>query len=73
MVEIDESKFGKRKFNRGHRVEGCWVLGGVERTEERRLFVITVPDRSAVTLLDAIKEHVREGNVIVTDLWKGYS
>jgi hypothetical protein len=26
-VEIDESKFGKRKHNRGHRVEGVWVVG----------------------------------------------
>ena len=23
IVEIDESKFGKRKYHRGHRVEGC--------------------------------------------------
>jgi transposase-like protein len=71
-VEIDESKFGKRKFNRGHRVEGCWVLGGVERTTERRMFVITVSDRRAITLLSAIKTHVREGSIILTDLWKGY-
>ena len=30
-VEIDESKFGKRKHWRGHHVEGAWVFGGVER------------------------------------------
>jgi transposase-like protein len=73
VVEIDESKFGKRKYNRGHRVEGCWVLGGVERTEERKLFVLTVNDRSAETLLQAITTHVKSGSIIYTDLWKGYS
>ena len=24
-VQIDESKFGKRKYHKGHRVEGQWV------------------------------------------------
>jgi transposase-like protein len=72
IVELDESKFGKRKYNRGHRVEGCWVLGGVERTESRKIFVKVVPDRSAATLLAVISDHVREGSIILTDLWKGY-
>lgn len=26
-VEIDESKFGRRKYNRGHRVEGQYTGG----------------------------------------------
>ena len=29
IVEIDESKFVKRKYHKGLRVEGAWVLGGV--------------------------------------------
>ena len=29
-VQIDESKFGKRKYHRGHKVEGQWVFGGIE-------------------------------------------
>ena len=30
VVQIDESKVGKRKYHRGHRVEGQWVFGGIE-------------------------------------------
>ena len=30
-VEIDESKYGRRKFHKGHPVKGQWVFGGVER------------------------------------------
>ena len=29
-VEIDESKFGKKTYNRGRQVEGHWVFGGTE-------------------------------------------
>ncbi len=26
IVEIDETKFGKRKYNHGHHVNGSWVI-----------------------------------------------
>jgi len=71
-VEIDESKFGKRKYHRGHRVEGAWVVGGVERTEERRCFLVVVQDRSQETLLQLIKDNVAPGSIVHTDYWKGY-
>ncbi|KAG0776073.1 hypothetical protein G6F16_013929 [Rhizopus arrhizus] len=41
IVEIDESKFGKRKYNKGKRVDGVWVVRGVERTPERKVFLLT--------------------------------
>eukprot|EP00731_Ephydatia_muelleri_P001930 Em0001g1930a len=50
VVEIDESKFGKRKYNRGRRREGQWVLGGVERGSDE-VFMHIVPSRDAATLL----------------------
>ena len=31
IVEIDEAKFGKWKYNRGRVVDGNWVLGGIYR------------------------------------------
>ena len=30
VVQIDESKFGKHKYHRGHHVEGQWVLCGIK-------------------------------------------
>jgi transposase-like protein len=72
IVEIDESKFGKRKYNKGHKVEGVWVLGLVERTGEKRIKLITLKDRSKITLIKLIKKHVHRESIIFTDGWKGY-
>jgi hypothetical protein len=44
LLKIDETKFGKRKYNRGHHVVGFGVLGGVERTPERKFFAVKVED-----------------------------
>src|SRR5271170_1526228 len=71
-VEIDETKLGKRKYNRGHRVEGVWVLAGVERTPERKVFLVPVENRDQETLLTTIARHVHPGSIVLTDLWRGY-
>lgn len=72
VVEIDESKFGKRKYHRGHRVEGCWVFGGVER-ESGRAFMIPVKKRSAAYLIPIIRHFVAPGTTIISDCWRAYS
>jgi len=73
VVELDESKIGKRKYNRGHRVDGIWVVGGIERISERRVFVVPVENRNKVTLNAIIQAHVNMGSIVHTDLWKGYN
>jgi hypothetical protein len=72
-VGIDESKFEKRKHNRGHHVEGVWGIGRVEKIEERRLFVIPVKNRNTETITSIIERHVLPGSIIRADLWRGYS
>jgi len=68
-VEIDESKFGRRKYHRGHRVEGQWVFGGVER-ETGKCFLIPVERRDKETLLAAIKNWILPETLIISDCWK---
>lgn len=97
-IQIDESKLGKRKFNRGRHVEGIWVLGMVEAlipenpnhrtyqytdvvtgiTETRYHFeagnrvFITVPNRTAATLLPIIYRFCKPQTVIRSDGWRAY-
>ncbi|KCZ75276.1 hypothetical protein H311_03749, partial [Anncaliia algerae PRA109] len=66
IVQLDESKFGKRKYNKGHAVEGVWLFGGVEETVERKFFAISVPNRNSKTLTRLILKHVLPGSIIVT-------
>lgn len=72
VVEIDESKFGKRKYNRGRRVDGCWVLGGIDRTTRQTFFQI-VPDRTKETLLPILLENIYPDSIVVSDCWRSYS
>ena len=70
-VQIDESKIGKRKYYRGHRVEGQWVFGGIEE-ESRGCFIVAVEKRDEATLLPLIKQWIAPGTTIVSDCWKAY-
>ena len=71
-AEIDEAKFGKRKFNQGRRIEGTWVFGCFER-ETKEIFMVTVPDRSKETLIGFLKTWVLPGTHIISDGWAAYS
>ena len=57
-VEIDESKFGQRKYNHGWWQEGHWVFGGVERITGRA-FMVEVVQRDAATLIPIIQSDLK--------------
>ena len=63
VVQIDEIKFGKRKYNRGRRVDGCWVFGGVEHDTDKSFFVI-VEDRAADILIPLIQKFILPGPLL---------
>ena len=72
-VEIDESKFGKRKYHKGHKVERQWVFGGHEKYNKKQIFMIPVCNRKESTLIPIIKKWIKPGSIIHSDCWKAYS
>ena len=81
IVQIDETKFGKRKYNRGHRVEGNWVFGGVEyiydpsnfRFCAGKTFCVVVPRRDTQTLFPIIAQWIRPGTLVWSDAFTPYA
>ena len=71
IVEIDESLFGKRKYNRGHRVHGVWIFGGIDRTTGE-MFALPVEKRNAAALTLIIKHFIKPGTTIHSDMWAAY-
>ncbi|CAF1582719.1 unnamed protein product, partial [Didymodactylos carnosus] len=58
IVEIDESSWTKRKYNRGRAIGNQWVFGGTDR-DTGECFAVTVDRRDATTLLPIIQQYVR--------------
>ena len=79
-VEIDETKVGKRKYNRGRMVEGSWIFGMIDiGTQESRksegdyrLEICQDNKRDEETLIPYIQKHVKPGTTIHSDCWKAY-
>lgn len=71
-VEIDESKFGKRKYYKGHQVEGQWIFGGRESKDKSKIFMVPVADRKKETLEKLIRKYIKPGSIIHSDCWKAY-
>ncbi|KYN03583.1 hypothetical protein ALC62_05568 [Cyphomyrmex costatus] len=71
IVEVDEAKFGRRKYNRGRVVEGHWVFGGIDR-QSKKIFLVAVQDRTQETLLKCIKDWILPESTIISDCWKSY-
>ncbi|XP_050519129.1 uncharacterized protein LOC126893204 [Diabrotica virgifera virgifera] len=54
LIELDEAKFGKRKYNVRRIVDGVWVWGAIDRNS-KKFFLVPVEKRDRDTLLGVIK------------------
>ena len=74
VVEVDEAKICRRKYNTGRLVDGTWIFGIVERgTNSRKCALIPVQSRDEETLTAEIKKLIAPGTVVISDYWKAYS
>lgn len=71
IVEIDEAKFGRRKYNRGRKIDGKWVFGGVQLGTPN-IFLEVVDARDQETLMEVIHRRILPGTTIISDGWKSY-
>uniref|UniRef100_A0A915CP57 ISXO2-like transposase domain-containing protein n=1 Tax=Ditylenchus dipsaci TaxID=166011 RepID=A0A915CP57_9BILA len=71
VVESDESKFGKRNYNRGHYVQGSWVFGGIYRLTGS-VFMVQVEKRDRDTLLPLCQRWIKKDSIIIADCWRAY-
>lgn len=69
-MQIDESKFGKRKYHCGHHEQGQWVFVGVEH-ESRNCYMVVV-DKQETTFLPIIRAWIKPCTPIISDCWKAY-
>ena len=72
-MEIDESKFSKRKFHWRNKVGGVWVIGMVELINQRRVVFEVVEKREWLSLYSLIEKYVVKESIIYTDKWKGHN
>jgi hypothetical protein len=72
IVEIDESKFRKRKYHRGARRERQWIFGGVEQDNVDHMFLEIVTYHTKETLNFSIHKYIEPGTTIISDCWSAY-
>ncbi|OWZ15070.1 LOW QUALITY PROTEIN: hypothetical protein PHMEG_00011355 [Phytophthora megakarya] len=70
VVEIDETSMKKKQ--KYHRHPDFWVFGGVDRTTKKWFARVVYEDRTKPTLPKCIKECIKPGTLIMSDMFKSY-
>lgn len=70
VVEIQEAKFGKRKYNKGRITQGIWIFGDIARGTNKCVVLAHVATREHSELLPIIRTHIIPGTTVISDCWK---
>lgn len=73
-VQVDESAYGKAKYNRGRNLKysPIWFFGMVD-SETGKCYICEVPNRTGETLKCLIFKYVTVFSTIISDEWRGYN
>ncbi|KAG0425998.1 hypothetical protein DMUE_6001 [Dictyocoela muelleri] len=74
-VQIDETAIcrGKIITNPSNTLDGernneiQWLIGGIEETDEKRIFLMIIPNREITTFYNVLLKHVNIGSIVITD------
>ncbi|XP_069960631.1 uncharacterized protein [Cherax quadricarinatus] len=72
IIEISESKFGKKKYSRGCVMDGIWVFGGIDR-DTKKHFIVPLDSKESATLIPLCQKYIKPGSTIHSDSWEAYS
>ncbi|XP_047488392.1 uncharacterized protein LOC125038837 [Penaeus chinensis] len=72
VVDIDETLFGKMKYEKGKSLSQIWVFGGIER-DSKNYFIVPLEEPLSQNLMSLIQKYIRPGSVIVSNRWNAYS
>ena len=75
-VEIDETQFVRRKYERGRLLNDIWLFGGIERVAKKRFVVALTGEieekRNKETLVPLVLKYIKPGSTIYNDAWGAY-
>lgn len=71
-VQIDESLFSRRKYERGRIKPQRWVFGACDNNRGGRVYMMTVEKRDQDNLLPIIQSWCPGGCIINSDCWPAY-
>ena len=69
-VEIDETQFGRRKYERGRLLNNIWLFGGIERVTKKRFVTLTgeIEEKyNKETLVPLILKYIKPDSTIYSD------